>query len=82
MKVRIIHPSNAIGMLDPHTKRSPFIDPETGKVIEVADVPDGTFWTRRVLDGELEVVEETATSSPKRDVTPTGREAVAPLTTR
>ena len=77
MKVRIVNPSNAIGMLDPHTGKSPFIDPANGEVIEVADVPDGVFWTRRVLDGELELVAES-----KSESTPTGREPVAQLTTR
>jgi hypothetical protein len=77
MKVKIVNPENAIGLIDPHTRRSPFIDPETGAVVEVADVPEDGFWTRRIMHGELERVAETVKSA-----TPTGREPVAPLTKR
>lgn len=67
MKVKLTDRAIAAGMLDPHTKRSPFINPETKGVLEVADVPDNIHWRRRMLAGELElvadaepVVEETA----------------------
>lgn len=72
MKVRITHPENARGLIDPDTKRRPFIDPETGEVITEADVPDTSFWHRRIADREIELV----------DATPTGLEPIAPLTTR
>lgn len=78
MRVKPTNPANAVGLIDPQTMRSPFIDPETGEVLDSAVVPDNTFWTRRLLHGELELVAETATPT----TTPTGREPIAPLTTR
>lgn len=74
MKVKIVNPENAKGMLDPHTRRSPFIDQMTGELIAVAEVPDNVHWTRRLLAGEIVLVTESTQ--------PTGREPVAPLTTR
>ena len=40
---------------------------------EGGDVPENTFWVRRLRAGEVVRID---------DVTPTGREPVAPLTTR
>lgn len=72
MKVKIANPDTAAGLKDPHTQRSPFIDPATGKVVLEADVPENSYWMRRVLAGEVVRV----------DTAPTGREPIAPLTTR
>lgn len=44
---------------------------------EGGEVPDNTFWRRRLRDKEVVIVEEARTSSQ-----PTGTEPVAPLTTR
>jgi hypothetical protein len=74
MKVKLVNPANAAGLIDPVTKRSPFIDPENGKVLDTADVPENTFWVRRVLHGEITRVAET--------VQPVGNEPIKPLTTR
>lgn len=74
MRVKITNAGNAAGLIDPHTKRSPFIDPATGEVIPVADVPENSFWTRRLLAGEVVRVEESTK--------PVGNEPIAPLTTR
>lgn len=41
---------------------------------EGGEVPDNIFWNRRLLDGSTVRIDERAT--------PTGREPVAPLTTR
>lgn len=73
MKVKLLIPEHAPGLLDPHTKRSPFLDPETNQVVEVADVPENSFWLRRIASGELVRV----AGSP-----PTGDEPIRPLTTR
>lgn len=72
MKVKPVNPEQAIGLIDPVTRRSPFFDAE-GKPLEPADVPDNTFWRRRLLAKEVALVEQAA---------PTGAEPVAPLTTR
>lgn len=72
MKVKPADPGTAAGLIDPDTKRSPFIDPETGKVLESADVPESNFWVRRLLAGEI----------ARADQQPTGAEPVTPLTTR
>jgi hypothetical protein len=72
MKVKPVNPANAAGLIDPVTKRSPFVDPMTGAVLDTADVPETLFWHRRLLHGEIELV----------GATPTGAEPVAPLTTR
>lgn len=45
--------------------------------VEGGDVPDNSFWRRRLRAGEVELIEEPQRSSP-----PTGNEPVAPLTTR
>lgn len=76
MRVKPANPDHAIGLIDPQTRRTPFIDPDTKQVIE-ADVPDTTFWTRRLLAGEIVLVTETA-----RAAQPTGSEPIQPLTTR
>lgn len=74
MRVKPANPDHAVGLIDPHTKRTPFIDPETKQVI-AADVPETSFWIRRLRDGELVRVQEETT-------TPTGNEPIKPLTTR
>ena len=74
MQVKLVNPANAAGLIDPHTKRSPFIDPETKQVLVEANVGETNFWLRRVQAGELERVDERPA--------PTGREPVTPLTTR
>lgn len=76
MKVKLVNPETAAGLLDPQTRVSPFIDPETKKVIEVADVPENSHWLRRINAGEVTRVDDAERSAPK------GNEPVAPLTTR
>lgn len=62
-----VKPTKAGAMIrDPHTKRP--LPAEGG------NVPDNNFWRRRLLAGEVELVAEPSA--------PTGREPVAPLTTR
>jgi hypothetical protein len=75
MKIKLVNPAVAAGLIDPVTMRSPFIDPVTKEVIETADVPENNFWVRRVLYGEVVRIDQTA-------VQPTGREPILPLTTR
>lgn len=75
MKVRIVNPENAAGLIDPVTGRRPFVDAETGRVRLVADVPSTSFWHRRVQDHEIEIDLADAPA-------PTGLEPVTPLTTR
>lgn len=72
MKVRPANPDTAAGLIDPDTKRSPFIDPETKQVLAEATVPATSFWLRRLQAREVELVNDQ----------PTGREPVTPLTTR
>lgn len=78
MRVKIVNQAAAAGLLDPQTKRSPFIDAETGAVIEIAEVPENNFWVRRVMHGEVVRLPDAAPET----ATPTGREPIAPLTTR
>jgi hypothetical protein len=73
MKVKLVNPEHAAALVDPHTKRSPFLDAK-GRVQETADVPENNFWVRRVQDGSLERLDV--------PTQPTGNEPVAPLTTR
>ena len=73
MRVKIANPEAAAGLKDPQTKRSPFLDAD-GKLVVEADVPENIHWLRRVRSGEVIRVDETTM--------PTGREPVAPLTTR
>jgi Protein of unknown function (DUF2635) len=51
-------------------------DPVTQRQLpaEGGEVPDTSFWRRRLLAGEIELVDE--------QQAPTGREPVTPLTTR
>ena len=72
MKVRLVIVDHAAGLIDPVTRRSPFIDPDTKQVRLEADVAETSFWLRRIADGSI----ARATSQP------TGREPVLPLTTR
>lgn len=74
MRVKPVNPETASGLIDPQTKRSPFIDPETKKVLESAEVPENTFWVRRILHGEIVRCDEGAM--------PVGNEPIKPLTTR
>lgn len=71
MRVKPSNPDHAIGLIDPITKRSPFFDHD-GKPLESADVPENTFWMRRLLAGEIARV----------DGSPVAGAPVAPLTTR
>jgi hypothetical protein len=64
--VRVKPTTKGAVIRDPHTKR-PL--PDDG-----ADVPDTSFWRRRLRAGDVVFVEE-----PKE---PTGLEPVTPLTTR
>ena len=64
MRVKPVDPNAVIR--DPHTLRQ--LPPEGG------EVPDNSFWTRRLLAGEVTRLEE--------PVTPSGNEPIAPLTTR
>jgi hypothetical protein len=75
MKVKIVNLEHAAGLIDPQTGRSPFIDPVTGLARETAEVPENTFWTRRILHGELVRVADVPSQ-------PTGDEPIKPLTTR
>lgn len=63
MRVKPVDPNAVIR--DPHTKR---VLPAEG-----GNVPDNTYWRRRLLFKEVVLVDS---------ITPTGREPVAPLTTR
>lgn len=76
MKVKITNPATAAGLKDPHTRRSPFIHPETGEVILEADVPETSHWTRRLMAGEVTRVVDADAPAP------TGNEPIASLTTR
>ncbi len=64
MKVKPVNPAAVIR--DPHTKRQL---PADG-----GDVPDNTFWNRRILDGDVVRIGATAP--------PVGNEPIATLTTR
>lgn len=64
MKVKPVDPNAVIR--DPHTKQP--LPAEGG------EVPDNSFWNRRLVAGEVVLLDEPAP--------PTGREPVAPLTTR
>lgn len=75
MKVRLVIVEAARGLIDPETKRRPFLDPETGRALTEANVPDTSFWRRRVAAHEIELVVDEPGA-------PTGREPVTPLTTR
>lgn len=66
MKVKYANPELLIR--DPVTKRH--LPAEGG------DVPETSFWVRRVLSGELIRIDQPTTGEP------TGREPVTPLTTR
>lgn len=73
MKVKLVNLAYAAGLIDPVTRRRPFIDPTTGEPIESADVPETNFWIRRVSARELVRVDVPA---------PSGSEPIPPLTTR
>lgn len=72
MKVKPTNSPTAHGLVDPDTRRSPFVDSE-GRVLDVADVPDTAFWRRRLIAREIEILESNE---------PTGLEPMTPLTTR
>lgn len=65
MKVKPTKPGAVIR--DPHTK---IALPQEG-----GDVPENTFWVRRLRAGEIELV-------GAEPATPVGNEPLAPLTTR
>lgn len=64
MRVKPVDPTAVIR--DPHTKRP--------LPAEGAEVPENTFWVRRLRAGEVVRIDAPAM--------PTGREPIAPLTTR
>ena len=70
MRVKLTNPDTAAGLIDPQTKRCPFLDAEDKPQLE-ADVPETNFWVRRILDGDLTRLDE-----------PTGSEPITPLTNR
>lgn len=72
--MKLLRLDRAAGLIDPVTRRSPFIDPETKQVVEIADVPDVVHWHRRILDGDIARINES--------VQPVGDEPIKPLTTR
>lgn len=73
MRVKLVNQALAAGLIDPVARRSPFLN-EKGEAVEIADVPENSFWVRRLRDGDVARVDDSAA--------PTGREPVAPLTTR
>lgn len=85
MKVKPTNPAHAAGLIDPDTKRSPFID-DKGRALGEAEVPESSHWVRRLIDREITLVVPPAaaatTDAPAEPVEPTGREPVTPLTTR
>jgi hypothetical protein len=81
MKVKIVNPDHAVGLRDPHTKRSPFLD-KGRPILGVVDVPDNSFWNRRLLAGEVVRSDEQPPPSAVERTAPTGSEPVALLTTR
>lgn len=60
MKVKPVNPELAAGLIDPVTRRSPFIDPMTKAILDSAEVPENVFWGRRLRAGEIERVEDDA----------------------
>jgi hypothetical protein len=70
MRVKPVDPNAVIR--DPHT-RMPL--PAEG-----GEVPENSFWVRRVLAGEVVRIDQPADNAA--DNAPTGREPVTPLTTR
>lgn len=68
MRVRPVDPNAVIR--DPHTKRQ--LPPEGG------EVPENTFWTRRLLHGEVVRIADL----PAEAAAPAGNEPIQPLTTR
>lgn len=70
MKVKLLRPEQAAVLRDPVTKRSPFIDPDTGAVIAEATVPDTNHWARRVNDGTLERIDRDDAPGPGAPLTP------------
>lgn len=73
MKAKLINPDVATGLIDPVSKRRPFVDTATGHpILEAVDLPDTSFWIRRAMDGDIRV------EQPE----PSGNEPIAPLTTR
>lgn len=73
MKVKIVNLDNAAGLKDPITRLSPFLDAD-GKVVAEANVPDNTFWRRRLRDGDIALIDDRI---ERVDSAPT-----PPLTTR
>ncbi len=77
MKVKIANPDTAAGLVDPQSRRRPFLDGEGKPITGVVDVPDSNYWQRRVIDKSVVL----ADGGGER-ATPTGAEPIAPLTTR
>lgn len=63
-------------MVKPAVAGAMIRDPQTKLPLpaEGGEVPDNIFWRRRLRDGDVVLMQESAT--------PTGREPIAPLTTR
>lgn len=85
MKVKLLILDHAPGMIDPHSKRTPFIvadpdDPTKTSVVAVAEVPETSFWVRRVLDGEIERVEEDKAPAPAAPAPSVKTASVKPAT--
>jgi len=76
MRVKIANPELAAGLVDPHTKRRPFLDPEGRPILDAIDVPDTSHWARRVRDGSIVRVAAATAAEPS------GAEPIPPLTTR
>lgn len=73
MKVKLVNPDIAAGLIDPVTKRRPFVDLETGRpILDVVDVQDTSHWRRQIRAGDIRLAE----------IEPIGGEPIAPLTTR
>ena len=73
MKAKLVNHDVAVGLIDPITKRRPFIDPETGQpIMDAVELQDTSFWRRRAAEGDIRI------EQPE----PTGNEPIAPLTTR
>ena len=82
MKVKATNPDTASGLIDPVTNRSPFVNQETKALIAEVEVPESTFWIRRLTAGEIvRVTLRKRPETPPADE-PTGLEPVTPITTR
>jgi len=72
MKAKLVNTEVATGLIDPVTKRRPFLDPDGNPILDTVELQDTNFWRRRALDGDIRI----------EQAEPTGNEPIAPLTTR